>query len=72
MANIISAQALMDEILIATVIDKRWDYRRIASFSAGKQLEILKELQKKFDHPDINSLILQLEKMIDEIDSTEQ
>lgn len=67
----LTANALMDEILIATVVDKRWDYRRIASFSAGKQLEVLKELQLKFDHPEINALIEQLERMIEEIDSSD-
>lgn len=51
----------MNEVLLMTILHKEWDFKRIADFAVDKQIEILKELQKKFEHPDINLLIEQLE-----------
>lgn len=55
-----SADKLMDEVLLMTVLQKDWDFKRIADFAIDKQIEILQELQKKFEHPDISKMILQL------------
>lgn len=62
-----SAEKILNEILIATVLKKDWDYKRIARFAIDKQLEILEELYKKFDHPDINNKISELRTALAEI-----
>lgn len=64
------AENFLDEILVLTMIDKHWDYRRIALYAIDKQIETLKRLETRtqslFVAEALNELIsqrLEIQKM---------
>ena len=60
------AHALMDEILVYTVLDKEWGYKRVAEYSIDKMIDVLMPFIN-IGLPAIDEKIKELQQMHDEI-----
>lgn len=65
-----TAEKLMDEILVFTVLKKEWNFKRIAQFTVDKQIEMLEEILKTVDHPLMHQKLDQLRAISEDITNT--
>jgi hypothetical protein len=65
-----AAESLMDEILVATILKKEWNFKRIAEFTLEKQVELLIDLNKVAPHPRIEEKLAQLQEAWEAIRAT--